>query len=672
MHRPHRRRRLLRSAIAFVIVVLVVSAVAQLAGVSRTSSRAPSTLVFDGVHETWLVKAPGAKASKRVAKATARLGGGSKSAELDGGWYEVRLSEEVAAAEAEAVFGAAGAVDVEPVVPRMAYDTPQGIDDAAPVHAPASSTNLPGSHDDPPAVVGAKEQLRNGPTAASRIGEQWALSQASDQDIDAPEAWQISTGAGAVVAVIDTGVDASHPDLVGRVLPGRDFSGAGTSATVDKVGHGTQVASIIVGNGSALAGVAPDAQVLPLKVFRDTAAGFSMSGYLEAIRYAADQGVDAINISLGCGGTTSCFSQAELDALTYAASKGVVIVAAAGNGDRTGNGMNNDAQQTPDFPSGYEIPGLIAVTSSTRFGDWSTWSNYGSVAVDVAAPGEGILVAAPFGSYRSVTGTSFSAPIVTGTVALLAAHDQAATVDDLKSRIITGAVPSASLKQRTVSGGVVNAHGALTTIGSAAVAGGGAGAVSVPTTATPRPGARVGTPPMLTWKLPAGWSSRELRLSGMGKTFNRRIPAASRAMSHPTSAWRSGTYRWSVVAQAPDGRRVTSRPQTYRMLPRLGAWVTSGKVKSGGRIARLRVGYAASETRANVGIRIMSGRTTLHRGRATIHTTHTRGVGSPRRAWFGYTAKLDRTLHRGQKITVEVRVAAGGRTLVRRFTATVH
>jgi hypothetical protein len=476
-----------------------------------------------------------------------------------------------------------------------------------------------------------------------------------------------------VVAVIDTGVDSSHPDLAGRVLPGRDFGGSGTPATVDKVGHGTQVASIIAGNGTALAGVAPDAQILPLKVFRDSASGFSMSGYLAAIRYAADQGVDAINISLGCGGTMSCFSQAELDALTYASSKGVVIVAAAGNGDRTGNGMNNDGVETPDFPSGYEIPGLISVASSTRFGDWSTWSNYGRVGVDLAAPGEGILVAAPFGSFRSVTGTSFSAPIVAGTVALLASRDQTATVDDLKSRILTSVVPNASLTSRTVSGGVLNANAALSAIGSANAAGGGGTApVSTPTTTSPRPGARVGTPPMLAWQLPAGWSSYQLRLNGMGSSFNRRIPATSRAASHPTGAWRSGTYRWSIVARTPDGRLVSSNPRTYRMLPRLGAWVTSGTVKSGGRVARLRVGYAASVTRANVRIRVKLGRRVLHNGRAQVHTTHTRGVGSPRRAWFGYDAKLDQTLRRGQKITVEVRVAAGGRTLVRRFRATVR
>ena len=129
------------------------------------------------------------------------------------------------------------------------------------------------------------------------------------------------------------------------------------------------MASIVAANGAGIAGVAPDARILPLKVFRDSAGGFSMTGYLSAIRYAADQGADVINISLGCGGTTSCYSQAELDALAYATDKGVVVVAAAGNGDRTGNGMDNDGVETPDFPSGYELPGIISVTSSTHFGD---------------------------------------------------------------------------------------------------------------------------------------------------------------------------------------------------------------------------------------------------------------------------------------------------------------
>jgi subtilisin family serine protease len=664
MHRSPRRRRLLRSAVAFVLLVAVVVVAAQLAGVSTQRTQPPTTLVFEGVHERWMVKAPGTSAA-RLSKATARLGGGTAGRKLPGDWYEVKLSDEVAAADAEAAFGAVGVVEIEPVLPRLPYVEPTAVEDPG---ATTRST-LPGSHDDPAGAFDIGSSLRNGPVGAPRLGEQWSLTQASDQDIDAPEAWQVGTGAGAVVAVIDTGVDASHPDLVGRVLPGRDFSGAGTPATVDRVGHGTHVASLVAGNGTNMAGVAPDAQILPLKVFRDSATGFSMSGYVSAIRYAADQGADAINISLGCGGSTSCFSQAELDALTYAANRGVVIVTAAGNGDNTGRGMDNDSPQTPDYPSGYELPGLLSVTSSTRFGDWSTWSNFGRVSVDLAAPGEGILVASPGGSFRSVTGTSFSAPLVAGTVALVAAANPTANADDVASRVLAGVVPGGSLATRTATGGILNAHNALFAVGSASIAGGGA--VTGPTPTSPRPGAQVAAPPVLAWTLPAGWTSLRVSVQGMGRTFDRTVPAASRASSHPPAAWRSGTYRWTVVARTPDGRQVVSAPRSYLMLPRLNAWVSSGRIRPGGDAIRLRVGYAASEPRASVRVRVRSGRTVLHDGRATPRTTHLRGVGSPRRGWFAYDARIGQSLRRGQRVTVEVFVTAGGRTLVRRFNATV-
>ncbi|MCW2925615.1 MAG: putative subtilase-family protease [Thermoleophilia bacterium] len=641
------------------------AAVAQLAGVSSHGTAGSGALVFDGTYQRWLVQAPG-HASKRLDHATAKLGGGKSGSELPGDWYEVRLGDEVAAADAEAAFGAAGATAVEPVVPRLPYDEPSSHDDPAAV-APRAAAGEPDAIDDGPGSgAPTGDQLRAGPTGAPRIGEQWALSQASDEDLDAPEAWASNTGSGAVVAVIDTGVDATHPDLAGRVLPGRDFSGAGTAATVDKVGHGTQVASIIAGNGTNIAGIAPDARILPLKVFRDSETGFSMSGYLSAIRYAADQGVDVINISLGCGGTTSCFSQAELDALTYATDHGVLVVAAAGN---TAN--DNDSPATPDFPSGYELPGVLAVTASTRFGEWATWSSYGSTSVDLAAPGEGILVASPGGSFRSVTGTSFSAPYASGVAALVAADQPTLTPADLRAKLVASVAPDPSLRNRVASGGVLNAQSALAVPDTAELGGGGAAAAAGPVPASPRSGATVGTPPVLTWSLPEGWTSAQVRLAGMGARYDRTVAATSRAMSHPAAAWRSGTYTWQVVARDPEGGVHTSTARTYRIAPRLGAWVTSGTVRPGGRSVRLRIGYAASEPSANVRVVVASGGRTLHTGRSLRHTSHARGTGSPRRGWFTYDAPLSRALRAGTPITVSVRVTAGGATITRTFRARV-
>jgi subtilisin family serine protease len=642
VHRPPLRR-LLRSALALTLLLAIATTIAQLAGVSGGGHRPPTRLVFDGTHEQWLVQAAGVR-SGSLEQAARSLGGGTSKGELPGGWHVVQTGDEVAAADAEAAFGAAGATLVEPFKPRVPYGDPGAVEDSA------TTTREP----------------RSGPVTATRLGEQWAIDQPSDQDIDGIDAWQTTTGTGAVVAVIDTGVDATHPDLVGRVLPGKDFSGSSTGATVDRIGHGTEVASVIAAGGTTMAGVAPDAKILPLKVFKDSESLFSTAGYLSAIYYAADQGVDVINISLGCGGQTGCYSQAELDALTYAVDKGVVITAAAGNGDfRTGLPLNNDDPKTPDYPSGYDLPGIIAVTSSDRRGEWSDWSNYGATSVDLAAPGEGILVASNDGGYHVVDGTSFSAPMVAGAAALLASAHPGITPDDIRGRLVASATATPTMQGRAVSNGTLNANAALLALGTAN------GAGTEPTLVTPNPAATVATPPVLTWKLPAGWSSARVLLTGPGGRFDHGVGASTRSYGQPVSAWRSGTYRWQVVARSPQGVLVTSRPRTYRLTPRLGAWVTSGRVRGTGRDVRLRVGYASSEPSAMGRVTVSAGGRVVHVGRPTPRTTHLRGTGSPRRGWFAYDAHLTHSLRVGERITVEVRVTAGAKVLTRRFRATV-
>jgi subtilisin family serine protease len=676
MPHPHPlRRRIVRSALAFLLLTTAVAAVAQLAGVAGTGSRGPTRLVVDGTHEAWLVKMPErAKGSRNDLTGAARsLGGGTASTELPGGWYEVSLESETAAMQAEHAFGTAGALDVEPVLPRLPYDDVPSSGGNTPAPAPASRAadgDAPTSHDDSPADLGQQPAgtLRNGPLTAARLGEQWALSQVNDVDINGPEAWQSSLGSGAVVAVIDTGVDANHPDLVGRVLPGRDFSGSTTGATVDKVGHGTHVASLVAANGTGMAGVAPDARILPLKVFRDSESSFSMSGYLAAIRYAADAGADVINISLGCGGTTSCYSQAELEALTYAADRGVLVVAAAGNGDRGGQGYDNDAIDTPDYPSGYDLPSILSVTASTKLGNWSTWANFGATSVDIAAPGEGILVAAPGSTYRSLPGTSFAAPIVAGTAALLAGVNPASSAEDIRSRILATARPASTLRTRSVSGGIVDARAAVAT----AVLGGGAAVTTNTARAvSPRAGAKVGTPPVLSWQLPAGWKSREVLVRFGARTYRVPVSATRRSISHPAAAWRSGAYRWQVVAMNPSGRKVTTPARAYSIAPRVNAWVTSGSFREGGRRARLRVGYASSQLTATTRVTLSVNGRVIHSGRSVRRAQHARGTGSPRRAWFVYDASLTKRAAIGQRVTVSVTVTSGRTKLTRRFLARV-
>lgn len=671
--RQRQRRFFTRTAPAFLLLVAAAIAVAQLAGVAGSGTATPNRLVFDGTHEAWLVKMPAAtKNSKaKIGRAARSLGGGTSSDQLPGGWYEVELGSETAAAMAEAAFDTVGAIDVEPALPRLPYvDDEPTSGGATPTPQAAAGEDEPTAVSDTPGDLGhGTTTLRNGPLRAPRLAEQWALTQASNVDINGPEAWQTTTGSGAVVAVIDTGVDATHPDLAGRVLPGKDFSGSTTGPHVDKVGHGTAVASLIAAGGAGMAGVAPDAQVLPLKVFRDSDTAFSMGGYLEAIRYAADQGVDVINISLGCGGTTSCFSQAELDAITYAADKGVLIVAAAGNGDRSGQGINNDGVDTPDYPSGYDLPSILSVTASTRLGNWSPWANYGVSSVDIAAPGEGILVAAPSSSYRALPGTSFAAPIVSGAAALLAATNQGIAAEDIRARLLATARPSSTLANRTVSGGIVDAQAALS---SSAIGGGNLAIAATARAVSPRAGARVGTPPVMTWQLPSGWKSVKVIVRHGTSTYTVPVAAARRAVSHPAKAWRSGRYRWQVVATTPTGTSVTTPARAYTVAPRVGAWVTSGRLRDAGRTVRLRVGYASSELRATTKVSVSVGKQVLHTGRSTSQAKHVRGTGSPRRGWISYDARLSRAVRVGERVTVTVRVASGRTVLTRRFTARVY
>ncbi|MBI1876966.1 MAG: peptidase S8 [Chloroflexi bacterium] len=239
---------------------------------------------------------------------------------------------------------------------------------------------------------------------------QWGLNQVSDHDIDAPEAWDIFTGdSNLIIAILDTGVDLDHPDLVAKITSGGqagyNFVSPGSPPDDDQ-GHGTHVAGIAAAstnNSVGIAGVSWGARLMPLKVLNSGGGGSTYNLSL-AIKYAADHGARVINMSLG-GGCGTGWPDVE-EAVNYALGQGVVLMGAAGN-----NGS------TPVMcPAA--INGVIAVGATDFSDNRPSFSTYGS-ALAVAAPGSSIYSTYPGGGYTYLSGTSMSTPFVSGLAALL-------------------------------------------------------------------------------------------------------------------------------------------------------------------------------------------------------------------------------------------------------------
>ena len=231
-------------------------------------------------------------------------------------------------------------------------------------------------------------------------GSEWHLAK-----IQAPAAWDITTGTSSViVAVVDTGVYASHPDLAGKVLStGWDFVGNSSDAT-DQNGHGTAVAGTIApdaNNNIGVVGVAWANQILPVRVLDASGSGY-FSTISQGITYAANHGARIINLSLG--GTSS--SQTLQDAINYAWSKQCIVVAAAGN----------NGNSTPCYPAACN--NVVSVAATGTADTYTSWSNYGSY-IDVCAPGENIVTLDGSTGYGSWSGTSFSSPVASGVIALM-------------------------------------------------------------------------------------------------------------------------------------------------------------------------------------------------------------------------------------------------------------
>jgi type VII secretion-associated serine protease mycosin len=249
--------------------------------------------------------------------------------------------------------------------------------------------------------------------------QQWDLTK-----LKVTDAWTKSTGAGVTVAVIDTGVDAGHPDLAGQILTGYDVITGTTGAATDPNGHGTHVAGTIAaltGNNVGVGSVAPNARILPIRVLGANGGGY-MSDAATGIVYAADHGANVINMSLGSTAKVAAVS----NAIAYARSKGVTVVAAAGNERASGSPTSYPAADA----------GVIAVAATDSADRVASYSNAGTY-VDVAAPGSGIVSTVPTakGGYGSMSGTSMASPHVAAAAALLKAYNRALTPEQVEAAL---------------------------------------------------------------------------------------------------------------------------------------------------------------------------------------------------------------------------------------------
>ncbi len=247
---------------------------------------------------------------------------------------------------------------------------------------------------EPNYTVTAQDTIPNDPAFAF----QYALV-----NIRAPQAWDITTGSSAVtIAILDSGVDLSHPELAPKLLPGHDFAN-GDAIPQDDNGHGTHVAGIAAAasnNGLGMAGITWGARILPVKVLDEFNTG-TYASVAAGIVWAADRGAQVINLSLGGSGNSATLESA----VNYAASRGVALTAAAGN---TGGAVL--------YPARY--PSVIAVANTNALNQRVSTSAFGP-EIDLAAPGAGIYSLAIGGGYTTLGGTSMSTPHVSGALALL-------------------------------------------------------------------------------------------------------------------------------------------------------------------------------------------------------------------------------------------------------------
>jgi subtilisin family serine protease len=305
-----------------------------------------------------------------------------------------------------------------------------------------------------------------------RLAEQWVVRNTGQtggtpgDDLDTLRAWNVTTGSrDVIVAVIDSGIDASHPDLRDNLyvnpgeIPGNGIDDDGNGLVDDVSGwdfanadndpfddlfHGTHVSGIIgaVGdNGLGVAGMAWHVRILPCKFLNSDGLGLS-SNAIRAIDYATLMGARVLNNSWGGG----ALSVAMKDTIDAAGSGGVVFVVSAGND-------GEDFAVRPQYPAAYTLPNVVAVAATDENDGLAAFSNFGAATVLLGAPGVHILSTLPGGQYGKLSGTSMSAPIVSGALALLLSAEPDLDLAAIRARLTAAVKPVPALEGKTITGG---------------------------------------------------------------------------------------------------------------------------------------------------------------------------------------------------------------------------
>lgn len=282
-----------------------------------------------------------------------------------------------------------------------------------------------------------------------------------------------------VVALIDTGVDITHPDLGSAIwtnpgeIPGDGIDNDGNGYVDDVYGwnfydgsaqvftgtddtHGTHSAGTIAAarNGVGTVGICDSAyvKIMVLKILGTASGVGKVSNVIKAIRYAQANGASICNLSFG----TTQYSEELYQTIR---DSGMLFVVAAGNGDAYGQGYSID--EKPMYPASFELDNVISVANLRFDGQLDRASNYGVKSVDLAAPGNYILSTVPGNNYTYMSGTSMAAPMVTGAAAMLYSYDASLSLMDVRNRILQSVHPLESLSGKVATGGIIDAGAAM-------------------------------------------------------------------------------------------------------------------------------------------------------------------------------------------------------------------